>query len=710
MIVVSAALALVPVLSFGQAPQRSVLVVYSGESGYSTGGTVSSMALVDVAIERMLTARLDDLLYYSEHIDTTRLQDQAYVEDVGSLLRSKYADRKLDLILVLGDVAADFVAKQRAGLFPDVPVVSFSADPVAAIHNATGVVGPIKQRKVLDTALGLHPDTRHVAIVAGTTAYDQYYVNSARREFKPFEGRLAFTYLTDLPLRELLRRVASLPPQTIILFMGVTRDADGRLFLPQEVLKSITTAANAPTYGWNGAGLGNGLVGGTVYTQEAVAASVTAPGLRVLNGERVEAIPTTEVDWTATQFDWRELQRWRIDERRLPVNSTILFRQPTAWQSYRRYILGGGLILMLQTGLIVGLVVQRARRRRTELALRESERHFHVMADTAPVMIWRSGTDKACDFFSKPWLDFRGRTFEAEQGSGWMDGVHPDHRARCAQVYLEAFQSRQPFSMEYRLCRADGVYRWVVHLGVPRYDDAGLFAGYIGSAIDISERKRIEAQNQELAGRLISVQEEERSRVARELHDDVSQQMALLAIELQRLGASSPEETPARLLARKALGRAQDIAKSVHDLSHRLHPAKLQLVGLVPALGGLQREQSRPGLSVTFTHESVPERIPPVLTLCLYRIAQESMQNAIKHGAADEITLNLSGSIHRVCLTVVDNGAGFDVDAVWGKGLGLISMRERLEPLGGALTIQSKPGDGTRVVAVAPIAPVPAEG
>ena len=102
-------------------------------------------------------------------------------------------------------------------------------------------------------------------------------------------------------------------------------------------------------------------------------------------------------------------------------------------------------LTLFQSGLIAGLVMQRARRRRMEQALRESEQHFRVMADTAPVLIWRSGTDKACDFFNKPWLDFRGRTLEQEAGSGWMDGVHPDDRASSIHTYVEAFESREPF-------------------------------------------------------------------------------------------------------------------------------------------------------------------------------------------------------------------------------------------------------------------------
>ena len=578
LILACAALALVATNARAQAPQKSVLFVYSGESAYTVGGLASPIAVLDLALERRLRAGLGGaLLYYSEHVDTTRLGDAAYVKDMRSLLVSKYASRKLDLIVVFGDVAVDFVSRFRAAFFPEVPIVFGTTDPVAAMPNSTGVRGQVSQQKVLDTALLVRPETRHVAIVAGTTSYDQYYVRAAREAFTPYEGRLSFTYLTGLPMRELLSRVATLPPHSIILFMGVTRDGDGRLFLPQEVLNSISTAANAPTFGWNAIGVGLGLVGGTVYSQEVEASTLAAVGLRVMRGERIETIPVAEVDWAVTQFDWRQLQRWGISDSLLPAHSTVLFRQPGIWEVYRAYILGGGAILVLQTALIVGLVIQRVR------------------------------------------------------------------------------------------------------------------------------RKRIEVQNQHLAGRLIVVQEEERSRVARELHDDVSQQLAILAIDLQALGESDPGDAAAGQLVHGSLVRARDIAKSVHNLSHGLHPEKLQLLGLVAALEELRREQSRPGLVVTFTRDVVPRGLPPSLTLCFFRIAQEAVRNAVKHSAAREVRIHLDGSAQRIRMTVDDDGAGFDVEAAWGKGLGLISMRERLEPLGGTLTIRSARSAGTQVEVVAPI-------
>jgi PAS domain S-box-containing protein len=140
----------------------------------------------------------------------------------------------------------------------------------------------------------------------------------------------------------------------------------------------------------------------------------------------------------------------------------------------------------------VAVVLDITERKRAENAVRESEQRFRLAADTAPVLMWMSGTDKLCNYFNKPWLDFTGRSMDEELGNGWAEGVHPDDFARCLEIYTQSFDRRENFRMEYRLRRHDGEYRWVLDIGVPRFNPDRSFAGYIGVGVDVTERRMAE--------------------------------------------------------------------------------------------------------------------------------------------------------------------------------------------------------------------------
>jgi PAS domain S-box-containing protein len=354
----------------------------------------------------------------------------------------------------------------------------------------------------------------------------------------------------------------------------------------------------------------------------------------------------------------------------------------------------------------VAEVLDITERKRANQNLIESEERFRLVANSAPVLIWMSGTDRLCTFFNKCWLDFTGRTVEQEMGEGWAQGVHPADLEGCLSVYSRAFDARVDFEMEYRLRRHDGKYRWVVDYGVPRVESDGTFCGYIGSCVDITDRKMNAESLEELGGRLIAAQEEERGRIARELHDDFSQRLALLGIGLSRLWKKRPEsEEEERTLVRELWNRIQEISSDVHRLSHQLHSSKLEHVGLGPALMGLCEEISEKyRIQVEFTDRGIALEIPKDVALCLFRVTQESLNNVVKHSRAKQAQVELCKTRDEIRLQIVDAGAGFDVAlSHTDAGIGLIGMRERLRLVGGRLSVQSAPMRGTTILAEVPL-------
>jgi PAS domain S-box-containing protein len=306
-----------------------------------------------------------------------------------------------------------------------------------------------------------------------------------------------------------------------------------------------------------------------------------------------------------------------------------------------------------------------------------------------------------CAFFNQGWLKFTGRSMEQELGEGWASGVHPEDLERCLGIYSGAFDARVDFEMEYRLRRFDGEYRWIIDYGVPRFESNGTFCGYIGSCVDITERKLSEITLRELSGRLIHAQEEERARIARELHDDISQRMALLTIDLERFEQRMSElSSEARQQLHNMSELASEVASDLHNLSYRLHPTKLDLLGLVATVGEYCREVSkRQELHIEFVHNGVEKQIPKEVSLCLFRIIQEALRNVLKHGRTCEAKVELSGHSDGIDLCISDPGAGFTVGSAEAKsGLGLVSMHERLRLIGGHLTIESEPSHGTRIL------------
>ncbi len=357
-----------------------------------------------------------------------------------------------------------------------------------------------------------------------------------------------------------------------------------------------------------------------------------------------------------------------------------------------------------QRGLGIGVDV--TDRKQAEDAVRESEERFRLVANTAPVLIWMSGSDKLCTYFNKPWLDFTGRSLSAQLGNGWVEGIHSEDQQRCLETHTRAFDGHKDFRMEYRLRRYDGEYRWVLDIGVPRFNPDGSFAGYIGSCMDVTERKLAEEALSSVSSRLIEAQEQERTRIARDLHDDINQRLALLAIEMERVKMEVPDANVEVLSRMDELRtRTSEIASDIQALSHQLHSPRLEYLGLVAAMKGFCQEfGEKQKLEIDLRSHDLPRPLPSDISLSLFRVLQEALHNAAKHSGASRIAVHLWGTPGEIHLVVSDVGAGFDVEAAMkGRGLGLVSMQERIRLVNGSISITSKLMGGTEIRVRVPV-------
>lgn len=409
--------------------------------------------------------------------------------------------------------------------------------------------------------------------------------------------------------------------------------------------------------------------------------------------------------WSALRFGWLGvstslvavtfLSIWGAVEGRGPFSALVPLTEPAPLQMF---------LIFAAIPFMVLAAVSEGREQDAQVVL-ESEERFRLVSNTAPVMIWMTASDKLCTYVNQSWLDFTGRPLEAELGYGWTEVVHKEDFDRCVKTYSQAVDRRQSYGMEYRARRHDGEYRWILDTGVPRFNPDGSFAGFIGSCLDITDRKLAEDALATVGRRLIEAHEEERTWLARELHDDIVQRIALVTVELERQDPHAPDATigvPDHI--RQALHHLADLGNDVQALSHRLHSSKLEYLGFVSAAKSFCRELSEQrNVQIEFRHLDVPAEIPKEISLCLFRVLQEALQNAVKHSAVQNFRVEVFGTKEGMSLSVTDSGVGFDwLAAMDRKGIGLISMRERLRLVNGELSIQSEPGRGTTVLARIP--------
>jgi PAS domain S-box-containing protein len=693
--------ALLPLLlpAATRATQKKVLILSEGHGRVSINQMESS-----------LRAHFSGSLNFSiVNLDNPRFEQKSYQENLAEAFQVAYANEKLDLVITVGTTPLQFAVQYRDKMFPDVPIVFMSNDfslPEQRRPGVTGVVSLMGVPETIDLALRLHPDTQAIAIIgkASGTFGDNYWLAAEHAELLRHHDKVREIDLIGSPSPELLQRIAELPPHTVILFQLYPEDSSQPAFGALDVLAAVVQ--RLPTYSiLPHITVGHGGVGGASYDPLTDAVLAGQLAARVLSGERPEGIPVVKNTKINLSVDWRELRRWNIPESALPPGTLILNRELTLWERGRKYFILGSALIIGQFLLIFGLFWQRARKRKAEAELKTSEEKFSKTFQHSPLVLAISRTSDS---------RFTEVNESFEEQVGWNRDEVIGRTAPELNLWADAEQ-RAAFLNEIRtngsvrdmeavIRRKDGNIRTFL-VSAEVLDIAGQSCT-LSVAADITERKQAEEMLSSMSRRLIEAQEKERTWIARELHDDINQRIALLTVNLTIFGKNPPRsETLARLKTEEINTELTRLGNDVQALSHRLHSSKLDYLGLANAAAGFCKELSeRQNVEIGFASENIPRNLSKEISLCLFRVLQEALQNAVKYSGVRQFQVSLKGTSDDIELCVSDSGSGFDPDEVIsGKGLGLTSMKERLKLVDGQLSIESKPGHGATVHARVPL-------
>jgi PAS domain S-box-containing protein len=346
--------------------------------------------------------------------------------------------------------------------------------------------------------------------------------------------------------------------------------------------------------------------------------------------------------------------------------------------------------------------------KQTIIALRESEERLRLAVELGRMYAfeWDPVTDQVQRSNQSEAIlgikDYGHQPTRAE----FIGMIHPDDRDHYIDTVTSLAPDNANYKLVFRLIRPDGNMLWLEESGQAFPSADGKFGKVVGMATDVTEVRESERALRELSGRLISSQEEERRRIARELHDHIGQELALLCMQAQRLSTGRPDlDWATRNEAHELYRKIKDATTEISKISHGLHSSELDFLGLSVAAERLCRDFSNQcGLVIDFIPRDVPPKLEIGKSRCLYRVLQEALQNVAKHSRATRVSIELWAKDDQLILTVGDNGIGFEKDRIrFESGLGLVSMRERLNLVGGQFALSSAPGSGTRITATVQI-------
>jgi len=400
---------------------------------------------------------------------------------------------------VVSNITLQFVLDHRDELFPGVPIVFTGVDHREVEgkempSDVTGLWMAWDYQQTLELALRLQPKTREVICVAGTGVEEQTWNNEARKVLERFANQVRSRWLDKSPLQAVLDEVARLPPDSVVLYIPMQRDGAGQSVSPFEVARQLAEASRVPVYGLSLPQLQQGIIGGALQDFSEIGRKTAAIAFRVLAGERLPVLSPPDPATNQLLINWRALKKWHVSESRIPAEAIVLYRDSSLWERHPRLILATAAVVGLQSVLIVGLIVQRSRRKRAEEALRESEQRMGLAASAAELAMWTWDILR-----DQIWTTDKGRALfgfaksEKINFYRFLNALHPEDRETVRRAVAKAMKGDGEYESPYRVVRSDGQVRWIAGRGRVEFGGAKPLR-MRGVSLDITDRRQIELE------------------------------------------------------------------------------------------------------------------------------------------------------------------------------------------------------------------------
>ncbi|MGO4741462.1 ATP-binding protein [Bosea sp. 2KB_26] len=511
----------------------------------------STTIVGDAARKRLLERSPHKLEIDGEFLDLARSSDPGHEDRVVSFLREKYAHTPPDMVMTLGSLALPFIVKHRNAIAPAVPVVFTGISPATyaasrAPSDVTGIVTAFNLDKTLALAEALQPDTRRVVMIAGSGLVDRRWQAAARRTMEGRGKKFEATYLFELSYEALVAELARVPRDAIVIVLTVFADSTGKAFVPVEVATALAALSPAPVYSPYDTYLGNGTVGGFIETFESVGVAAADLTLEILAGKDPAALQPGTNPGQAYRVDFRAMERWNLRERDLPADTVVLFENPTIWNQHRNLVLAAIFISALQMAVAGALLIQRRRRQRAEVLLKESEERMTFTAASVNLGLWQFDRET-----NELWATQHSRALFGLGNDvpltrdAFQTAVHPEDRETAIASLSKASSDDQSAVTDVRVVR-EGVQRWIRIRARSHPDDQGTPKQLSGIFIDITENKTAEMeaalQRQEVAHLMrVSVLGELSGAIAHEINQPLTAIQSNAETGLDLLAMDSPD-------------------------------------------------------------------------------------------------------------------------------------------------------------------------